>query len=224
MERSRFVWLGPWYRPGSKEHYKKLSRKFHPDKVKLVANQTMESVEAYFVDLTKAYKSLTDETIRRNWELYGHPDGRQEIVMGIAIPSWVITGNYKFLLLVGYGLLIGGLLPWLVGRWWYGSRVKTKDGVFTKTAEVFFKNVKEESAADDLYDCLGKVFEWEYPKVSPLNTLEDQVRSRLGGKFEGSRGLTLLYAHLFRIDIQDAKLRKGQFGSLFHLLPLTLDV
>ncbi len=44
-----------------KSHYKKLSRKFHPDKVKLAINQTVEQVEAHFVDLTKAYKSLTDE-------------------------------------------------------------------------------------------------------------------------------------------------------------------
>ena len=64
-----------------KSHYKKLSRQFHPDKVKLQVNQTIEMVEAYFVELTKAYKSLTDETIRKNWELYGHPDGRQEVSM-----------------------------------------------------------------------------------------------------------------------------------------------
>lgn len=30
----------------------------HPDKVKLAANQTMEEVSSYFVELTKAYKSF----------------------------------------------------------------------------------------------------------------------------------------------------------------------
>jgi translocation protein SEC63 len=41
-----------------KSHYKKLSRTFHPDKIKLVGNMTKEMVEQKFVDLTKAYKAF----------------------------------------------------------------------------------------------------------------------------------------------------------------------
>jgi translocation protein SEC63 len=46
-----------------KSHYKKLSRKLHPDKIKLVGNLTKEMVEQRFVDVTKAYKAyfLYDE-------------------------------------------------------------------------------------------------------------------------------------------------------------------
>ena len=40
-----------------KSHYKKLSRTFHPDKIKLVGNLTKEMVESKFVDITKAYKA-----------------------------------------------------------------------------------------------------------------------------------------------------------------------
>jgi translocation protein SEC63 len=40
-----------------KSHYKKLSRTFHPDKIKLVGNMTKEIVEQKFVNLTKAYKA-----------------------------------------------------------------------------------------------------------------------------------------------------------------------
>jgi len=42
-----------------KSHYKKLSRKFHPDKIKLVGNLTKEMVETKFVDITKAYKAYS---------------------------------------------------------------------------------------------------------------------------------------------------------------------
>ncbi|TDL14651.1 hypothetical protein BD410DRAFT_757056 [Rickenella mellea] len=199
-----------------KSHYKKLSVKFHPDKVRLAANQTAESVAAYFVEITKAYKSLTDETIRKNLELYGHPDGRQEISMGIAIPRWVIEGNNKFLVLVVYCILIGGLLPFIVGKWWFGNRIKTKDGVYAKTAEVFFKGMKEDSAIDDIFSWLGKVFEWENPQVSQLQDLETKVRAQLGRKYEGSRALTLLYAHLLRIPIDNARLRREQESLLLR--------
>ena len=40
-----------------KSHYKKLSRTFHPDKIKLVGNMTKEMVEQRFVNITKAYKA-----------------------------------------------------------------------------------------------------------------------------------------------------------------------
>ncbi|EJD01240.1 uncharacterized protein FOMMEDRAFT_126005 [Fomitiporia mediterranea MF3/22] len=194
-----------------KSHYKKLSRKFHPDKVKLVANQTMEMVEAYFVEITKAYKSLTDETIRRNLELYGHPDGRQEVSMGIAIPKWVVEGQHRFFFLVGYCIILGGLLPVIVGKWWFGSRIKTKDGVYARSAEMFFKDIKEDSSIEDLLACYGQALENEYPVVSTsLGDLEQKVRSRLGGKYSGSPAQTLLYAHLLRIPIENSSLQRVQ--------------
>ena len=198
-----------------KSHYKKLSRKFHPDKVKLVANQTMEMVESYFVELTKAYKSLTDETIRQNLEKYGHPDGRQEVSMGIAIPKWVVEGQHRFIILVGYCIVLGGLLPVVVGRWWFGNKIRTKDGVSVKTASLFFKDIKEESNLSDLLGCLGRAFEIECPSIiSKLGPVEDEVRSRLGGKYAGSPAQTLLYAHLMRIPIEAEPLKKGASMTL----------
>ena len=102
----------------------------HPDKVKLGVNDTVEAVEAKFVELTKAYKayvtascmrayidqspSLTDETIRKNLRDFGHPDGRQEVSMGIALPKWVVESSNNIWVLGAYGLLFGGALPALV--------------------------------------------------------------------------------------------------------------
>jgi translocation protein SEC63 len=95
-----------------KKHYKKLSIKFHPDKLQVSANQTKEQIESHFVDITKAYKSLTDETIRKNFELYGHPDGRQEMSLGIALPAWVIEGQNNIWVLGIYGSLVSVCLTW----------------------------------------------------------------------------------------------------------------
>lgn len=60
--------------------------------------------------------SLTDETIRKNWELYGHPDGRQEVSMGLALPSWIIESKNNIWVLGIYGIVFGGALPALVVR------------------------------------------------------------------------------------------------------------
>jgi len=104
----------------------------HPDKVKATVDNTIEEIQNRFVELTKAYKayvvfsdhdtldsslaSLTDETIRENLEKYGHPDGRQDISMGIALPHWIVERKNNIWVLGIYGLLFGGALPALVVR------------------------------------------------------------------------------------------------------------
>ena len=192
-----------------KSHYKKLSLKFHPDKVRLAVNQTLEEVESYFVEITKAYKSLTDPVIRENWEVHGHPDGRQEVSMGIAIPKWVVEGKNKFWVLFGYCAVIGGFLPVIVGKWWFGSRIKTKDGVLTKTATVVFKSLKETDDIIAILEVLGQALDVEFPDVPPVSQLEQAVKSRLDGNYKGGAAKTLLYAHLLRIPVADHKRQKG---------------
>lgn len=218
-----------------KSHYKKLSRKFHPDKVKLGINDTIEAVEARFVEITKAYKALTDETIRENWEKYGHPDGRQEVSMGIALPKTIVEGRNRTIVLAAYGLIFGGMLPALVGRWWFGNREKTKDGVNARSAATFFKGLGEDSGIDEVVSSLGKSFEYERAAVkgqaAALDELEKQIEEQLGAKW-GSlkklaevvpkqyatrrRSFILLYAHLLRLPIESASLRKEQESILLQ--------
>ena len=57
---------------------------------------------------------LTDETIRKNFELYGHPDGRQEVSMGIALPKWIVESSNNIWVLGVYGLIFGVALPAMV--------------------------------------------------------------------------------------------------------------
>ncbi|CAG8727560.1 13179_t:CDS:2, partial [Ambispora leptoticha] len=57
-----------------KKVYKKLSLQWHPDKAP--EDQKAEH-EIKFIDITKAYKVLTDDDIRKNYEEWGHPDGKQ---------------------------------------------------------------------------------------------------------------------------------------------------
>jgi len=212
-----------------KSHYKKLSRVLHPDKVRLGINETIEAVEARFVEVTKAYKSLTDETIRQNWERYGHPDGRQEVSMGIALPVQLIHSKNNIFVLGAYGAIFGLTLPSLVYKWWFGSRQKTKDGVNSRSAASFFKALSEESGMDEIVVALGKAYEWERPKVVSDNkeipSLDKLINEQLGSQWENlkttmnalpgpsnssQRALTLLYAHFLRLPVESPSLRKEQ--------------
>ncbi|KAG9091663.1 secretory subunit [Ceratobasidium sp. 370] len=177
-----------------KRHFKKLSVKFHPDKVKLAVNQTMEEVSARFVELTKAYKSLTDETVRQNLEQYGHPDGKQEFSVGIAIPQWIVEGKNSIWVLGFYGLVFMGVLPLVVGRWWFGSRGITKDGVHGSTAALFFKAVTDEASIDELVSLLSRGFYTEQKAIpqnivhttaveDDLNGLETEIKASLASRW-----------------------------------------
>ncbi|KAI0052643.1 DnaJ-domain-containing protein [Auriscalpium vulgare] len=229
-----------------KSHFKKLSKIYHPDKVKLTANDTAESVAAKFVDITKAYKSLTDETIRKNFEDYGHPDGRQEISMGIALPRWIVEAQNNIWVLGIYALIFGVSLPALVGNWWFGNMRKTKDGVFAQTAASFFKSITENSDLEEVVGALGKATEWEQVahKVTEkeLGRLEESIEVKLGEQWrhlrvlvKGATGardskwnaLVLLYAHLLRLPLTDASLKKAQSNVLLqtpHLLNALLTI
>ncbi|KAG1811249.1 Sec63 Brl domain-containing protein [Suillus subaureus] len=223
-----------------KSRFKELSRLFHPDKVKPTINETIEDIANRFVDITKAYKSLTDETIRRNWELFGHPDGRQEVSMGIALPKWVIEGKNNIWVLGVYGILFGGALPTLVGRWWFGNRQKTKDGINATTAAAFFKALTDNSGMKEVIGALGQAYRWETTWAGTavgLEELEKQIDEKMGdewkevkdlvapgGKCEGTeqRALVLLYAHFLRLTISNEALKQEQ-AKLLLQAPMLLN-
>ncbi|KAI6009717.1 translocation protein sec63 [Pisolithus marmoratus] len=217
-----------------KSHFKKLSKLYHPDKVKATINQTMEEIEKRFVDITKAYKALTDDAIRRNYELYGHPDGRQEMSMGIAIPSWVVEGKNNIWILGIYGLLVGGVLPAMVGKWWFGNRGRTKEGVSAKTAEGFWTGLTEASGITEV--CKVFVNAFKHERVSKaggdLHKVEGEIGKRLGKDWSelksllvdeaSTRALVLLYAHFLRLELGSKALLEEQ-KSLLLQTPLLLN-
>ncbi|WWD05556.1 hypothetical protein V865_003636 [Kwoniella europaea PYCC6329] len=143
-----------------KKHYKKLSLQFHPDKIKLAENQTKEDAEQKFVELTKAYKSLTDEVTRENLAKYGNPDGPQQREDKIAIPQWVVEGKNSIWVLGAYGLVLGGGIPWVVGRWWFAQRKLTRDGILNPTAEIFFHQLREDTDFFSLISLLASALEF----------------------------------------------------------------
>lgn len=215
-----------------KKHYKRLSVKFHPDKLVLGENQTKEEVESHYIELTKAYKSLTDDTIRKNFELYGHPDGKQEMSMGIALPRWVIESQNNIYVLGLYAVVLGVGLPYLVARWWYGSRSRTKDGLVNQTAQTYFQHLRDDTNASRILALLAISDEYadakldkqgsKHPDEKHLAKLEKEVRERLEefgpewkliSSFKTPsirKALVLLYAHTLRIDSGSKKLEQDK--------------
>lgn len=91
---------------------------------------------------------------------YGNPDGQQPREEKIAIPQWVIEGSHGYLALAAYAALLGLGLPWLVGSWWFSQKSITKDGALNDTAELFFKELKEDIKFPQLIGLVASAFEF----------------------------------------------------------------
>ena len=223
-----------------KKRYRDLSKVHHPDKaiVDESKNQTTEEVNDYWVEVSKAFKALTDEDVRNNYIQFGHPDGKQGFSIGIALPTFIITeGNGKYVLLV-YGLLLGVLLPYMVGKWWYGTQRLTKEAVLVQSANNIFREYKETMDDADVVNALSCAE--EYKEI--LNTNEadsglastekrimpEHSASSLAPKdqavlqgFEGLRRKTaaLLWAYLARVSLGGKTLDEGLESENFGLKP-----
>jgi translocation protein SEC63 len=220
-----------------KSHYKRLSVKFHPDKVRPDAakNETVESMNDYYVELTKAYQALTDEEIRNNYIQYGHPDGKQSFSIGIALPQALVSdGNGKYVVLL-YTALLGILLPYVVGSWWYGTKRRSKEGVLMESANSLFRQYDDSMDEAGVIAALSSGKEFDQILTgdqadSGLSKIESRIgaptasggyacgfsgkdKAKLEDLENGARRktLALLWAYLGRTELDDAALTKAKF-------------
>lgn len=220
--------------PEIKKTFKKLSLVYHPDKAK--AGEEKENEER-FIDITKAYKVLTDEDTRKNYEEFGHPDGKQSFTMGVALPKGLVEGN-GFFVLSFYALAFGLGLPYFIAQWWYKSRRLTKDRILNKTMGIFVKGLKETDGFKEIISILAGSLEFQEladvrstEEQKELNTINgaiaEELENRFGEKFDRMTSLpayrrkarTLLYAYFLRVDV----IAKGGSKDLLKDQKLIVD-
>jgi len=90
-----------------KQAYRSLSKAFHPDK---------GGDASTFHKINLAYRALSHEASRLNFQKYGHPDGPQTRTLSFAMPDWLLhpTGNVALVLVLLYLGAFAGLIVWVV--------------------------------------------------------------------------------------------------------------
>lgn len=172
-----------------KSHYRKLSLKFHPDKLaKDLTEAVREEMEQNFVLINKAYKALTDEVTRENFLKYGHPDGPQSVSHGIAIPKFLVEGAGSPLLVVLYVILLGVLLPLLVKSKWDSARSYTKQGIHTETASFFVEKLVDFNPSKPITS----------ESVIELISHAQEFQALFHNKYAAEQVEELIWAHLQR--------------------------
>lgn len=175
-----------------KSAYRKLSVKYHPDKLaRDLSPQERTILEETYVQITKAYESLTDPLVRENFLKYGHPDGPQPTTHGIALPSFLVEGSGSPLIVLSYILLLGAILPYFVGRWWTRTQSYTRKGIHIQTASYFADRLVNHKPSDiitvdSILEWVSHAFEFQihYPHLTPeqfYKLLQDHIHRRDSG-------------------------------------------
>ncbi|KAK5669997.1 hypothetical protein BDV3_004096 [Batrachochytrium dendrobatidis] len=212
-----------------KKAFKKLSLRFHPDKV--VEDEKAEA-EKKFVEISKAYKVLTDSEARMIFDETGHPDGKQAFQLGLALPKWLVEEGNSAVVLLFYTLIFGIGMPVMVARWWSKAKHMTKNKIENETMALFYRDIKESMSFKSLVDVLSKSTEFisltvdgtaaEYEKLSgQIQTAMEEttvhrfdhlkkVTSKDFTAVASYRASLLIYAHLVRVFPEDPVLLEVQ--------------
>jgi len=159
-----------------KKTYKILSLKHHPDKA---ADPNDPAVQDKYINIVKAYESLTDDAVREKWEKYGNPDGPQAMSVGIALPSWLVKkDNTAVVLSVYLALLVIGL-PSAVGIWWRKwRRFDNSSKVMNSTMGLYYHTMEPISRLKSLIEVLSASEEFQRVPARDIDEkLEKVTRS-----------------------------------------------
>lgn len=172
--------------------YRKLSVKFHPDKLSKDLSANERSIlEEQYVMITKAYKALTDEVTRENYLKYGHPDGPQATSHGIALPKFLVDSSASTLMVLAYIALLGFILPFFVSRWWSKTQSFTKKGIHVRSASYFSDRLFNFKPSQVV--TMGLILNWIshaaefqilYPQLTPKD-FETLLRDHINRKHSG---------------------------------------
>lgn len=163
-----------------KKAFRALGRQLHPDK-----NLDNPLAAAQFARLTKAYEALTDPKGIENYRRYGHPDGPQSMLMGVAFSSMLSGSNGSSVFAVAYfGLMFATLayfLYWMQKR--AGRRDRTR--VSRATHASFVEALTDKMSMHDIIELLLSCDEMAGAAAGILDDAlnEAQLRAKTHDKF-----------------------------------------
>eukprot|EP00123_Amoebidium_parasiticum_P013096 comp21768_c0_seq1/m.30872 comp21768_c0_seq1/g.30872 ORF comp21768_c0_seq1/g.30872 comp21768_c0_seq1/m.30872 type:complete len:643 (-) comp21768_c0_seq1:166-2094(-) len=214
--------------------YRQLSRKMHPDK-----NPDDPLANDKYMEVVKAHQALTDPAIRENWEKYGHPDGRRATEFGIALPSFIVSKDYKWPILGVYFLMFMVGLPLVVANWWSQSTRYTREQLLRDTVGLYYSAMTRTADKPELVEILCASVELRDllpardEDGAPLQQLIKHIVAsypELDKYFHKTKynadycikAKALLWAHMMRLDLPCEAHRLDQ-AMLLGRLPVLLN-
>lgn len=209
--------------------YRHMSLRYHPDR-----NPNDPEAAAHFILITKAYKTLTNDKFRENYERYGNPDGPGMMKIGIGLPRFLVDVSNQVLILSLFFIVLLIVIPGIFFYYYRNQKLYTTMGVRLETLQLIYYSISEntrQKALPEIYSCAT-----ECSAVPSVPDEENILRKFLDniGDFkrknvtkETLRNFILLLCHLNRNDDLPPQLKKAQVEILKYSILITqcmLDV
>ncbi|KAL7722410.1 J domain-containing protein [Entamoeba marina] len=207
--------------------YRKMSLKYHPDKNK------EEGAEEMFIEITKAYETLTDPKKFKTWKETGRNEEERLEKGGIGLPMWLILDkNRNFILVVYLGVIIVGfpVIVWLLLR-----RCKKLDnnnlsmdtnGIFSQLIPNclnFPSMIEVLSLSEELMNLVKiKPDDQAFLPVVQKKCLEEFIKKPKYNIPNAIKTQILIAAHLSRIHDQLPEYLKDDLDEILQLTPTIL--
>lgn len=139
-----------------KKSYKRLSLKYHPDK-----NRDDKTAKEKFMLINKAYKILTNEKAKMNYEKYGNPDGPGLITIGLALPLFLFQGQIGFYILVILSILLTIIFPIMFIKWSKEKNKYNDNGLLIQDLPLYYKYIDNSTLITEIPFVIGMSYEFE---------------------------------------------------------------
>jgi len=206
-----------------KKAYRKLTLKYHPDK-----NPNNLQAKAKFILIAKAYETLTDENAKKNFELYGNPDGPGSMRLAVGLPSFVLNKKNHMPILVIFLLIIIVILPAFVWFWFSDTNKYDESGMQIENGKLFYNYLNENVLPKQMPFIFGIVTEFSNLKIRQ-EEMKELDKLWKGCKdympkfkeenihFSNKKAICLLYAYLNNQTIESETLKNDQEQILIQL-------
>jgi len=208
-----------------KKAYRKLSLKFHPDK-----NPDDPLAQSRFIQITKAYNALTDESARRNYEKYGNPDGPQGTKIGIGLPIFLIEKDNHLIILCTFFFILLFLVPMTFICYYQRTKNYAANGVMVETLMMMGSKINEATRAKNCPELLGASQESRSMAIRPsddahMKKLMEYVVQHKKREFMKPiivRNTILIWAHMQRLhEYMSPELREDTDQLLRYSMRIT---
>lgn len=123
-----------------------------------------------FIKVNKAHQILTDPEKLAIWERYGSPDGPRAVEIGIALPSWLVSGKYTSVIILVYSFFLVVLIPGGVFLWTRQQKKFSPTKVSMNTMAIFHQLMDEKLTFAKLLPVLSTAEEYQvryHPEQEP---------------------------------------------------------
>jgi len=188
--------------PAIKKAYRKLSLIYHPDK-----NPDDPLAASRFIQITKAYNALTDETAKKNYEKYGNPDGPTTTKVGIGLPAFLLEKENHLMILCSFFFSLLFVIPMVFICYYQKTKIYAANGLMIETLQFLGYYMADSTRAKNCPELLAASAESRIMLLRPsdnvtMKPIIDNVTEHKKRQFQLPvivRNSYLLWAHMQRL-------------------------